>query len=119
MPHRPGELHELLCDRFGCTLSYHERHRKQIKKKTKCPVFEFGYEGVELGSDFHAIDIGRTVFHWSNQGKHFLIPGHAVSQHDEEWDIRMDPLFDLPSQLARLLEFPVGEFFVVRSPTHS
>ena len=102
-----GELHQLLYERFGCTLSYHERHRKQIEKKTECPVFEFGDEGLELGGDFHAIDIGRTVFHWSDRGKHFLIPNHAVRRHDEEWNIHMDPLLDLPSQLARLLELPV------------
>ena len=113
VPHRNeaasrGELHELLYERFGCTLSYHERDRKRIEKKTECPASEFGDEGLELGGDFHAIDMGHTVFHWSYRGRHFLFPGHAVRRHDEEWGIHMDPLLDRSSQLARLLELPVN-----------
>ncbi|MBT4098789.1 MAG: hypothetical protein HOE86_14150 [Gemmatimonadetes bacterium] len=112
VPHRweaasRGRLHELLYERFGCTLSFHERDRKRIEKKTECPVSEFGDEGLELGGDFHAIDMGHTVFHWSYRGKHFLFPGHAVKGHDEEWRVQMDPLLDRSSQLARLLELPV------------
>ena len=102
-----GELHELLYERFGCTLSYHERDRKKIAKKTECPVSEFGDEGLELGSDFRAIDIGHTVFHWSNRGKHYLFPGHAIERHDDEWGIHMHPFFDLRAPLADLADLQV------------
>ena len=100
-------LHELLYDHFGCTLSYHERYRKRIEKKTDCPITEFGDEGLELGRDFHAIDIGHTVFHWRNRGKHFLFPGHAIALRDDEWDIHMHPFLDLRPPLAKLTDLPV------------
>ena len=111
VPHRHAAagdgLHERLYERFGCPLSYHERDRKQIAKKTDCPAFEFGDEGLEMGDDFCAIDLGRTVFHWSQRDKRLLFPGQAIKRHGQAWDVQLDPHSDLAAPLARGLEMPV------------
>jgi hypothetical protein len=53
------------------------------------------------------IDIGHTVFHWTNGDKHFLIPGHAIHLDDGEWDVHMHAFSDPRAPLARLVELPV------------
>jgi len=110
-----GELHEQLYERFGCELICHERDRKKVAKKTACPVSEFGDQGMELGSDFRAIDIGHTVFHWSNQANHFLFPGHAIERHDDRWGIHMHPVPDLATSLSTLADLPVDFLLPGRS----
>ncbi len=102
-----GELHEQLYDRFGCMLSCHERDRKKVAKKTACPVSEFGEDGLALDRDFRALDIGHTVFHWRNRGKHFLLPGHAIELHDDGWGLHTHPVADLRTSLAALADLPV------------
>ena len=103
----PGELHEQLYERFGCTLNCHEGDRKKVAKKTECPISEFGDEGLAIGRDFRAINIGHTVFHWRNKSRHFLFPGHAVELHDDEWGIHMHPVSELVSSLSTLADLPV------------
>ena len=51
---KKGDYHEVLFERFGCNLSYHEAERKMARTKTKCPETSFGDEGLQLGSDFEA-----------------------------------------------------------------
>jgi hypothetical protein len=110
-----GELHEQLYERFGCELSCHDRDRKKVAKRTACPVSEFGDQGIELGDDFRAIDIGHTVFHWRNQASHFLFPGRAVERHDDEWGIHMHPVADLAASLSTLADLPVDYLLPGRS----
>lgn len=102
-----GGLHDRLFERFGCPLTFHERDRTRIARKTACPIVEFGDDGMQLGDDFRAIDVGSTVFHWSHRGAHHLFPGHAIGQHEQMWSIRLDPLLDRSSQLAGLRDLPV------------
>ena len=76
-------------------------------EKRECPISAFGDEGVKIGHDFQAIDIGHTVFHWTNAGKHFLIPGHAIHQDDGDWDVHMHAFSGPQLPMRRLSELPV------------
>jgi hypothetical protein len=87
-------LHELLYERFGCELSCPERDQRKVEKKTECPISTFTEVGLELGDDFLVIDIGHTVFHWTNGDNHFLIPGHAIHQEDGGWDVHLHAFSD-------------------------
>ena len=91
-----GDLHQVLYDRFGCKLSYHEAERKTIRTKTKCPEEEFGNDGLKLGSDFEAIyfpghTVGMSIFRWKHRGKYHLFPSHVIRQGGGRWSINLDP----------------------------
>ena len=102
-----GKMHGLLYQHFGCELRCPSRDQAKVAKKRECPISAFGDEGVKLGHDFQAIDIGHTVFHWTNAGKHFLIPGHAIHQDDGDWDVHMHAFSDPQLPMRRLSELPV------------
>lgn len=91
-----GDLHDILYDRFGCRLCYHEAERKTIRGKTKCPEEEFGDEGLKLGSDFEAFyfpghTIGMSIFRWKYRGKYALFPSHVINLDQGNWRISLHP----------------------------
>jgi glyoxylase-like metal-dependent hydrolase (beta-lactamase superfamily II) len=103
-----GDLHQMLYDRFGCEICYHEEERRSIRTKTKCPEREYGDEGLKLGSDFEAHYFpghtpGMSVFTWKHRGKRFLFPSHVVGLDEDEWRVSFAPHM-FPKQKPRFME---------------
>ena len=89
-------LHQDLHDRFGCKLHHHRTDRRGVRGKTKCPVVQFGDEGVRHGSDFEALffptcSAGHSVYRWRHRGRYYLFTSHAIYLRDNKWNLQFNP----------------------------
>ena len=92
----PGTHIDEVHSRFGSKLYYHQAEREEIREKTQCPGVEFGDEGLQLGSDFHALFFpghtpGHTIFRWQSGGKHYWFISHVVGRNGAKWDVGFNP----------------------------
>ena len=120
---KKGPYHELLYERFGCQLCYHEDERKMARTKTKCPEVTFGDDGLQLGSDFEAhhfpnrCQTGNSLFRWRHKGTYHLFTSVVVTRRDGEWDVEFNPELwpDKRPQLTKLTRLEADVFLPAMS----
>ena len=116
---KKGGYHEMLYERFGCRVCYHQDERKMARTKTKCPEVTFGDEGLKLGADFEAVyfpnrcHTGNSLFRWRYRGKDHLFTGHTASWLEQGWDLEFNPEMwpEKRSQFSRLGRLQVDLLF--------
>jgi hypothetical protein len=92
-----GDYHDVLHQRFGCRLCYHEAERKMTRTKTKCPETTFGDDGLRFGNDFeaylfpHKMHNGACLYRWRQRGRYLLFTSGLIRHPHDEWDLRFHP----------------------------